>query len=90
MENKTIKMADAKKLAFGIEDLKIFQCVDLLWIVTMRFADERYGYGLQPVGLETFRGELRLFKTADAAIKAAKEIGFDGRIWIDFDDRLSN
>lgn len=88
MENKTIKLADAKKLAFGIEDLKIFKCMDLLWIVTMRFADERYGYGLQTIGLETFRGELRLFKTADAAIKAAKEIGFDGRIWVDWADDL--
>lgn len=85
MKEQTIKLADAKKLAFGIEDLKIFQCSDGLWMVTMRFRDECYKYGLDPVGLETFRGELRLFKSADAAIKAAKEIGFDGRIWVDWE-----
>lgn len=89
MENKTIKMADAKKLAFGINDMKIFQCTDLQWIVTMRFNIDSLGYGDDVVGLETFRGELRLFKTADAAIKAAKEIGFDGRIWVDWADELS-
>ena len=86
MEKQTIKMVNAKKLAFGIEDLKVFQCKDGLWIVTMRFADERYGYGMDLIGLETHRGELRLFKSADAAIKAAREIGFDGRIWVDWEN----
>lgn len=90
MENKTIKMADAKKMAFAIGDLKIFQCEDLNWIVTMRFSINAGGYSDGIVGLETFRGELRLFKTADAAIKAAKEIGFDGRIWVDWANGLSN
>lgn len=82
MEKQTIKLADAKKLAFGITEMWIHQCEDLLWIVTMDFDDIRYGYRLEGVGLETFRGELRIFKSADAAIKAALEVGFRGRISI--------
>ncbi len=85
MKQQTIKLADAKKLAFAVTDLKVFQCTDLQWIVTMRLNAPDYA---EAVGLETFRGELRLFKSADAAIKAAKEIGFDGRIWVDWADGL--
>ena len=84
MAQETIKMVDAKKMAFAIDDLKVFQCADGLWIVTMRFKNECYGMA-EIVGLETHRGELRLFKSADAAIKAARDIGFDGRIWVDWE-----
>lgn len=76
MESKTIKMAKAKTLSFGICQAKVFQCEDGLWMAGFLFncpADMPDHH----LFLETFRGDLRLFKSADAAINAVKEVVLD-------------
>jgi hypothetical protein len=82
----TIKMAKAKTLGFGITEAIIKRFNDGFWGVSLQFSipdmpDE-------PLWLETFRGDLREFKTADSAFKAVREITLDRtQITMDWEGR---
>lgn len=87
MDNRTIKMAKAKVLSYGIVQAKIYQCVDGIWMAGFLF-NSPPEMPDHPLFLATTKGELRLFKTADEAIKAVKEVTLDEtEIVVDWEGR---
>ncbi|AXH77625.1 MAG: hypothetical protein [Inoviridae sp.] len=84
MKKDKIKLADAKKLAFGINHINIHSYQYNVWVVYIEFQITNHDYQDDYIALETFRGEVRLFNTADAAIKAARSITESCEITVTF------